>query len=105
MKPILRSQVNISVVVEPPSSEDNSQARPAKEEGDERREGEEEEAAAAAQSQEDQEREDEATETAIAGLGERIVEGAEEPVVEQANPGAARGTDHIQHTFDGRTAC
>jgi hypothetical protein len=105
VKPILRSlqQVNISVVVEPPSSEDSSQARPAKEEADENaaaspaedtrtrvdreREMEEEEDL-------DQVEEETALETAaIARLGERIVEGAEEPVVERTNSAAAaRGT-------------
>lgn len=92
VKPILRSEVNISVVVEPPSSEDSSQARPAREE-------EETAAAAAARNEEQEERENEARETAIAGLGERIVEGAEEPAVERANPGAARGTDRIARPF------
>ncbi|XP_046637825.1 diacylglycerol kinase delta-like isoform X3 [Daphnia pulicaria] len=101
VKPILRSlqQVNISVVVEPPSSEDSSQARPAKEEADENaaaspaedtrtrvdreREMEEEEDL-------DQVEEETALETAaIARLGERIVEGAEEPVVERTNSAAA----------------
>ncbi len=90
VKPILRSQVNISVVVEPPSSEDSSQARPARDE---------EEETAVARNEEQEERENEARETAIAGLGERIVEGAEEPAVERTNPGAARGTDRLAMTF------
>lgn len=90
VKPILRSQVNISVVVEPPSSEDSSQARPVKEE----EEGSDTNVRpSAVQQDNDNEEEEQARETAIAGLGERIVEGAEEPTVERSNAGAARGID------------
>ncbi|KAI9559041.1 putative diacylglycerol kise eta-like [Daphnia sinensis] len=88
VKPILRSsqQVNISVVVEPPSSEDSSQARPAKDEPDNSRQAEPTEVAV----QVEDDDEDEARETAaIARLGERVVEGAEEPVAERTNAGAA----------------
>ena len=88
VKPILRSlqRVNISVVVEPPSSEDSSQARPAKDEA-----GENCDPADEMRPNEDEVEEETA---AIAQLGERIVEGAEEPVVERTNSAAAaRGTD------------
>lgn len=97
VKPILRSlqQVNISVVVEPPSSEDNSQARPARDEAEENRQ-----VGPAASVEVEDEDEEEARETAaIARLGERVVEGAEEPVVERTNAGAAaRGI--AVHVFD-----
>ena len=61
VKPILRSMANISVVVEPPSSEENSSQT------------------VRAQTEED--------EAAIARLGERYVEGAEEPVAESTQRG------------------
>lgn len=84
VKPILRSQVDIAVVVEPPSSEDSSQAKPVKEEAKEEE--------ASRDVADDDDEEEMARETAIAGLGERIVEGAEEPVAEGTNPtAAARG--------------
>jgi hypothetical protein len=101
VKPILRSlqQVNISVVVEPPSSEDSSQAKPAKEEAEGNAEPAEPTTTAAQEVREDEDDVEEraALETdAIARLGERIVEGAEEPVVERANAAAAaRGTGEI----------
>lgn len=88
VKPILRSpqQVNISVVVEPPSSEDSSQARPAKDEAEHSRQAEPTELAVEVQDED----EEEALETAaIARLGERVVEGAEEPVAERTNAAAA----------------
>ena len=105
VKPILRSmqQVNISVVVEPPSSEDSSQARPTKEESDANVEVAEPTAEQVREEEEEEEdvEEETAMETAaIARLGERIVEGAEEPVVERTNSAAAaRGTDAISFCF------
>ena len=104
VKPILRSmqQVNISVVVEPPSSEDSSQARPTKEESDANVEVAEPTAEQVREEEEEEDVEEEtAMETAaIARLGERIVEGAEEPVVERTNSAAAaRGTDAISFVF------
>lgn len=106
VKPILRSlqQVNISVVVEPPSSEDSSQARPAKEEADENAEPAQPTRTVTAEQvreEEDEAEEETALETAaIARLGERIVEGAEEPVVERTNSAAAaRGTGAISISF------
>ena len=103
VKPILRSmqQVNISVVVEPPSSEDSSQARPTKEELDVNVEVVEPTAEQVREEEEEDVEEETAMETAaIARLGERIVEGAEEPVVERTNSAAAaRGTDAISFGF------
>ncbi|XP_059351817.1 diacylglycerol kinase delta-like isoform X2 [Daphnia carinata] len=88
VKPILRppQQVNISVVVEPPSSEDSSQARPAKDEVDNSRQAEAAEAAVETEDEDEQEAQETA---AIARLGERVVEGAEEPVAERTNAAAA----------------
>lgn len=84
VKPILRSQVNISVVVEPPSSEDSSQARPVRDDED----TEPIDGASRSVHPDEEERA-----RVIAGLGERIVEGAEEPAVERSHLGAARGID------------
>ncbi|XP_057369613.1 diacylglycerol kinase eta-like isoform X1 [Daphnia carinata] len=103
VKPILRppQQVNISVVVEPPSSEDSSQARPAKDEVDNSRQAEAAEAAVETEDEDEQEAQETA---AIARLGERVVEGAEEPVAERTNAAAAARADirarrHAQTTF------
>nr|CAH0109075.1 unnamed protein product [Daphnia galeata] len=95
VKPILRSmqQVNISVVVEPPSSEDSSQARPTKEESDVNVEVAEPTAEQVREEEEDVEEETAMETAAIARLGERIVEGAEEPVVERTNSAAAARAD------------
>jgi hypothetical protein len=101
VKPILRSmqQVNISVVVEPPSSEDSSQARPTKDESDANVEVVEP-TAEQVREEEDVDEETAMETAAIARLGERIVEGAEEPVVERTNSAAAaRGTDAISFGF------
>jgi len=68
VKPILRSALAgvVSVVVEPPSSEDSSQARHG-----------------STTSPPPEEQTGEMSASRLAGLGERIVEGAEEPIVEQ----------------------
>lgn len=71
VKPILRSMANISVFVEPPSSEENSSQT------------------VRASIEPTQAEEDEA---AIEQLGERYVEGAEEPVSGTASSTEQRGT-------------
>lgn len=93
VKPILAKQVDISVVVDPPSGEDSCHDARA----------EEKESRSAPESQEKRGADD--AEQAEQ-LGERIVEGAEEPADESPDQAEHRGTEHaLRSRFSFRFVC